>query len=87
MTPADRQKVTKAFNDAVANSPYAEEVIKGWFTNEGDPMTRRKLVEISLKSEEFFAAMDEMLSRGEVTLDQYLVNFDKAMKKSIYDNK
>jgi DNA polymerase III delta subunit len=84
MTPEDRKKITDAFNEAVRTSPFADERIEGLYTNEGEPMTRRKLIEGSLKSEEFFEQLDIALQKGRLTLDQYISQVSEAMKKSYY---
>jgi hypothetical protein len=84
MTPADRQKLKDAFTKAVNNSPYADETIEGLVKNDGQPLTRRELVEGTLKMEEFYAEVDKMLSHGKVTLDQFIGKFEDGMKKSIY---
>ena len=86
MTPADKQKLTDAFTKALNASPFAEERIEGLSTNEGEPLTRRKLVEGSLKMEEFYAEVDVMLSYRRITLDDFIGEVEKGMKKSIYDN-
>lgn len=85
MSPEDRQKLKDAFTAAVNSSPYANEVIAGIATNEGKPMTRRELVEGTLKMEEFYEEVDAMLSRGETTIDELIGHFERDMKKSMYD--
>ncbi len=87
MTPADKQKLTDAFTKAVNDSPFADEKIDGIYTNEGEPMTRRKLVEGTLKLQEFYDEVDYAVSKGEATLDQIIGQFEQGMKKSIYDNR
>ena len=53
MTPADKQKLKDAFNNAVNASPYADEVVQGIQTHEGQPVTRRTLVAATLENDEF----------------------------------
>lgn len=84
MTPADRQKLTDAFTKAVNASPYANEVVDGIVTHEGKPITRRALVEGTLKMEEFYDSVDKALATGKITLDEIIVKFEQGMKKSIY---
>ena len=50
-------------------------------------MTRRKLVEGTLKLQEFYDEVDYAVSKGEATLDQIIGQFEQGMKKSIYDNR
>lgn len=82
---ADRKKITDAFNEAVRTSPFADERIEGLYTNEGEPLTRRKLIEGSLKSEEFFDELDTALQKGRLTVDQFITQVSEGMKRSIYD--
>lgn len=87
MTPEDRQKLKDEFNEIAKTSPYANEVINGWFTNEGEPMTRGKLLELSTMSEEFYTEVDKMLSKGTTTLDQFIDGIRKNMNVSKPDPK
>lgn len=80
----DRKKLTEAFTEALRTSPFADERIEGMVANDGTPMTRRKLIEGSLKSEEFFEQLDIALQKTRLTVDQFITQVTEGMKKSIY---
>jgi hypothetical protein len=84
VTPQDREKLQKAFNAAVQASPYADEVIIGISTKDDKPMTRRMLVERTLKLDAFYDEVDQAISSGHTTLDKLIGDFEQGMKKSIY---
>ena len=81
MTPEDKKKLQDAFNDAVNRSPYAEDVVEGLATRKGEPVTRRKLVEVTLQSEQFYEQVDKVLGTGKVTLDQIIEKFEAGIIK------
>ncbi|MDI1227342.1 MAG: hypothetical protein PSY14_06640 [bacterium] len=83
MTPADKQKLTTAFNNAVNASPYADEPVQGIATHDGQPVTRRMLVEATLQAPQFFNEVDKVIATGKVTLDQIIEKFEDGMKKPI----
>lgn len=82
MTPADKQKLTTSFNNAVNASPYADETVFGITTQDGKPVTRRMLVEATLESPQFYNEVDKVLATGKITLDQIIDKFEQGMKKS-----
>ena len=83
LTPEIKQKIKDSFNAAVAASPYADEAVEGMRDPEGQPMTRRKLVALTLQDDEFYNLVDMTLSHGKVTLDEFIGKFEAGMKKSL----
>jgi len=81
----DRKKLTEAFNEALRTSPFAEERIEGMVANDGTPMTRRKLIEGSLKSEEFYEQLDIALQKSRLTVDKFISVVTEGLKHSIYE--
>lgn len=84
MTPENKQRLKDAFTEAVNNSPFADEKIEGFVMQDGQPVTRRLLVEATLKMEEFYNEVDRMVTKGEVTIDKVIDQFRESMKKSFY---
>jgi hypothetical protein len=82
MTPDNVKKLKDAFNAAVDASPYADEIVEGMATRDGKDVTRRMLVDLVLKSDEFYKQLDKALDSGKVTLDEFISKFETGMKRS-----
>lgn len=82
MTPADKQKLKDAFNNAVNASPYADEIVEGLRSHAGAAITRRDLVTALLEDDNFYGQVDKLLATGKVTLDQFIGKFEAGMQRS-----
>ncbi|MBI3440647.1 MAG: hypothetical protein HY052_02395 [Proteobacteria bacterium] len=75
MSPEDKQKLKKAFTEAISRNPHADEAVTGWFTDEGKPITHRQLIENTFVGEYFYREVDQLVAKGEYTLDEYIAGW------------
>jgi len=83
MKPEDKKKLQDAWKKAVDRNPDADKPIEGLVDRDGTPVTPRKIMEVTLASEDFYKGIDEFLEKNpKATLDHIIkVSFDKPAPK------
>src|SRR3954468_14629791 len=74
MLPADRERLSKAFKDAVASTPYADQPF------EGGTKPRREAVADLLKNEKFIENTDKAISFMHLSLNDIIKNVVAQIK-------
>ena len=69
----DKNKLRKAYMDAVSRNPKADEPIQGLVDSRtNEPLTPRSLAINMLASPEFYESIDNAISQGQTTLDDII---------------
>ena len=71
MLEADKDKIRKAFRDAVANNPKADEPIRE-MTIAGKHPSYRELIENTLASPELYSSADAVIKKDSLTVEQFI---------------
>lgn len=77
LSEEDKTRIKEALEEAVANNPDADKPIPGMMTQDGQPVTHRSLVEMTLQNPRFFQMIEQVLATGQVSLDQIVESLKK----------
>lgn len=74
----DKQRIIEALEESVENNPDADKPIPNMTTQDGQPVTHRKLVEMTIQNPRFFEMIEKAVETGQVTVDQIVDSIKKG---------
>lgn len=77
----DKKRIIEALEESVENHPNADDPIPGMQTQDGQPVSYRDMVEMTVKSPQFFDALEQAIDAGLTTVDDFIDSIKASTKQ------